>query len=443
MFRISALGRQRRGLHVAFPIGLAMAALGFSQAHAQTTTCVLSSPVTSWRLGASGNWGKASNWTPGVVPNSASTNVCITDEGPSTVTLNVNATIKSLQLANGVTPTGGNSLVISPNTTLTVAGTQIIDGGAIDITAGGGQNAVLKITNNVTTFADPLHYFVPGAAITLSSGSGGGIAMINGAGYTLTNTGSFIQGAGVIGSDGMNFVNDWELLANTPGGELDVGSGGGSFTNGYFVEVAAGSTLKVTADTMGFNQIGGETQVYGELIVPHGFNNEATTTGVYNGKGVLEGTGTIVGNVYNDGIFAGALTIDGDLTMGSESETDVYVSSPGGPALFEINGMATLDGLLDATISGVDNGVAVRVMDFSGSTGDFTAVDYEGNNCTPDGKDLWQCAKGYLLEEKFVAGGLDLIPLGTPEPAAWAMMLVGLTAIGAALRCRRRGALST
>jgi hypothetical protein len=62
--------------------------------------CTLTGTVSTW-TDANGVWSTPGNWNNGE-PNSASTSACITD-GTSTVTLDVSATIASLQLATGNT----------------------------------------------------------------------------------------------------------------------------------------------------------------------------------------------------------------------------------------------------------------------------------------------------------------------------------------------------
>lgn len=435
MSRRRLLNVTRRGLSAAVPVGVALAGLGLSSSPA-AAACALPSAVM-WTGSASTLWGAGANWTGGVYPNSASTNVCITG-GTTTVALDVDATVDNLQ--NSSTHT----LSMDPGTQLSVAGSKVINSGNFDITAGNGKNTVLSIDDDVT-LSGGATLGLPGANVTLGSTSGGGAAYIDGAGHTFTNYDLVVQGAGVIGDDGMNFINGpvGVLYANTPGGLLDVGAGGGSFTNRFIVKVFAGSTLRVTADSKGLDQIGGETVVNGQLIAPHGFINAKTSNGVFNGQGVIAGTGTIVGNVVNDGYIGasggipdGVLTITGSLVQGPDSHTAVEYYGPTSFNQLDIGGAVTLDGALD--VAAIPIGTTDRVMNFGSSTGDFTSVVYQFHTCTAAGTDQWLCGKGFYLQEAFVGGtGLDLIAHGVPEPATWTTMLIGLGALGAALRGRR------
>jgi fibronectin-binding autotransporter adhesin len=442
-------GALRRRFIVVAPIGLALSIVGVSAGSA-SAACTLSSPV-SW-TGASGAWTTGSNWSGGTYPNSAATNACITTSASDTITLGSNATVGNLQTGPA------DTLTIGPGGHLTVAGTQYVGSGNLKISAGGGQDAILSISNNVMLSGHVLSTGVLPTTITLSSGSGGGTAYIRGAGHTLTSYDNVIQGAGVIGDDGMNFVNGIpgnvnsfaELLVNTPGGVMDVNSGGGSFKNGGFVEVFQGSTLKVTADSNGYDQIGGYTEVDGLLIAPNGVDNAFTTSGRSNGQGELSGIGTIVGNVYNDGIIApggpyvtgSVLTITGNLTLGRNSNLAVVLNgvSPGQFSQLAISGAASLSGDIDINgyTPGPNSVDAYQIMDFASSTGDFGGINFLGNPCTASGADLWLCAKGLYFEEKFDSAGLELIALGAPEPSTWALLTVGLGGLGAILRRRRR-----
>src|SRR3974390_523331 len=92
--------KTRRSLFVAKTLTLAalvLAVMALSQP-AALAQCTLTSPDT-WSHGSSSNWNNGGNWSGGV-PNSSSTNVCITD-GSSAVTLDLNASVASLQLASG------------------------------------------------------------------------------------------------------------------------------------------------------------------------------------------------------------------------------------------------------------------------------------------------------------------------------------------------------
>lgn len=421
-------------------------ALGFVLAGAGPVAaqpCGLSLPIT-WTLGANGNWGVGSNWSGGVYPNSAGANACV-DDGTSTVALDVGAVVGGLQLAPG------NALTIGPGQSLTVAGPRIIDSGTINLTAGSGKDAILSISGDVSLSGRSLPTGIVPSSVTLTSGAGGGLASIRGAGHTLTNVDNLIEGSGTIGDDGLNLVNGTvglggngpgEINANSPGGVLTIGSGGGSFVNAWGVEVAAGSTLEVIADKNGFDQIGGFTRVDGTLIAPNGFINAATTHGVLNGQGLIAGHGTIVGNVVNSGIMdpsyfdgaSGSLTITGDYSLLSEAH--FYVEQAVGGEL-DVNGQASLDGALD--LSGSTG--QYRIVNYDSYSGNFAAINYNSADCLSIGADVWSCGSSFLARETFGTTGLTVDITGIPEPATWAMMLAGFAGMRlAGRRAWRRAA---
>ena len=92
---------------------------------ASATTCT--GTTTNW-LGGTGNWSDATKWSTGVVPNSTSVNVCIDNGNPvaSQVTLDISASVGNLTID------ANDSLIISNNTALTVAG-NISNAGQISV----------------------------------------------------------------------------------------------------------------------------------------------------------------------------------------------------------------------------------------------------------------------------------------------------------------------
>ena len=112
-----------------------------------------------------------------------------------------------------------------------------------------------------------------GGTVTLGAG-GTNNGYLRGSGVTLTNQDNTIQGSGGIGdSGGLNFVNGPNGTLAPSGGAIQVGAGGGAFTNQGTVLLASGTGLTVYADSNGFNQVQGSigspvTQVDGTLSTP-------------------------------------------------------------------------------------------------------------------------------------------------------------------------------
>jgi hypothetical protein len=284
---------------------------------------------------------------------------------------------------------------------------------------------------------------------------GGGSSFLRGSGVTLTNVDNTIQGAGSIGDLGaLGFVNKaaGTLFAN--GGSLNVGAAGGSFLNNGTVKVAAGATLSVTGDASGYvqNQVGGTTpitKVDGSLIAPRGMNILA---------GLLEGTGSITGNVISSGMVhpgdsPGILTIIGDYTQTASGIFDITLAGLTAGTDYsqlDVTGSATLNGTFDVTLSQAFNNIAVgeafAIMLFANSSGDFSSFELNGSSCSSGGTDLWNCANGFEFGEKFVAGNrLDLVvdsvgPNATPLPPSWTMLLAGLAFFGFMAFRQKQGA---
>jgi hypothetical protein len=283
--------------------GVLLLALAVPTAFAQ---CTLTSPDT-WSLGANGSWTTSGNWSGGT-PTS-STNACITD-GTSTVDLGPGLTgnVASLQLASG------NILNITLNSDLIVSGTQVINGGQINIDGGSGTNSLLIVNNNVTLSG--------GGTLTLNTASGGGNAYIDQAagGLTLTNQ-STIDGAGIIGNNGLALNNSGTVNANQSGQVLYLSGVSSNNTNSGLMEATNGGVLNVNSST--YNNAGGTfkattggtVNLYGNVVIQGG-----TLT---NSGGAF--LGTVAGNsVFLDGSTAsGAVTLHGTYT--SQLNTNTYV----------------------------------------------------------------------------------------------------------------------
>jgi hypothetical protein len=166
--------------------------------------CTLTGTLSTWALGANGNWSTpATNWSPSGAPNSSSNNVCITD-GTSTVTLDTSPSIASLQLASGNTLNVGNN-------DFSVYGPQIINAGQINLNAGSGDSVLILYGN--TTLSGT-------GVLTLSANTAGNAIIEQGtSGLTLTNQ-STIQGEGIIGNNGLALINSGTINANSTGGSL-------------------------------------------------------------------------------------------------------------------------------------------------------------------------------------------------------------------------------
>jgi hypothetical protein len=154
------------------------------------------------------------------------------------------------------------------NATTDLLGT-INNQGNLLVNGGSGANGTLVIdTANVT--------LTGGGTVTLSTAGGGGNAVIYqvAGGYVLENFNNTIQGAAIIGNNGLSLLNDigGTVLANAPGQTLLFQTAGTVTNNGTF-QADAGSTLwlqSVTSFTnfSGNTLTGGTYNVYGTTSSP-------------------------------------------------------------------------------------------------------------------------------------------------------------------------------
>ncbi len=194
--------------------------------------------------------------------------------------------------------------------------------GNIQLNGGSGNNSSLILYGNTTLQG--------GGTLIISTGGGGGSAYIQQAvgGLTLTNVDNTIQGAGIIGNNGLTLVNQAKgaILANVSGQTLTL-NGGGNITNNGTMSAQNGGTLvlnnavqnngtvsalinsAVYVNSTYTQATGGQTVVNGSLF--------ASNLGI--GAGILSGTGTVFGNVtvsgtgtVHPGNSPGVLTISGN-----------------------------------------------------------------------------------------------------------------------------------
>lgn len=95
-------------------------------------------------------------------------------------------------------PSGSTYTTAGGNDVTNILGT-ITNNDTFLLTGGGGANATVNLGANTTLSG--------GGKVTLSTAGGGGNAVLQGNGFTLTNTNNTIQGAGIIGNGSLAVVN--------------------------------------------------------------------------------------------------------------------------------------------------------------------------------------------------------------------------------------------
>jgi len=261
-----------------------------------------------------------------------------------------------------------NELDVGLNSILSVFGSAIANDGIITVTAGSATNSSLQLNNNVT---------LSGAGVlSLSYGDHNGNAFIEetGGSFTLTNSGSTIQGNGVIGNGGLTLVNTAGGLinANVSAQSLTLDGSGGitnagtlEATNGGILQISSdiantGGTISATTGTVDVSAkvTGGTLSSGSGLLQTAGSATLASVTispaSTYTGS--FGTTTTIMGTITNEGAFqllAGSAT-NTFLTLGANT------SLVGGGAITlnsgDTNGFVYVgEASAGITLSNVDN----------------------------------------------------------------------------------------
>jgi len=186
------------------------------------------------------------------------------------------------------------------NSTTYLLGT-INNHGNILVNGGSGNNTVLLIDSANVMLQG-------GGTVTLVTNAGGGSAYIyqSGGPLTLENVDNTIQGAGIIGNNGLSLQNDagGTVLANAAGQTLSI-TGAGTVTNNGTFQANSGSTLLVGTVTSftnfsGNTLTGGTYNVYGTTSSPGTLQiNPLGTTG---GE-IVNNAATILLNGPNSNFF--------------------------------------------------------------------------------------------------------------------------------------------
>ena len=152
------------------------------------------------------------------------------------------------------------------------------------VNGGAGANSIVMIDTNVTLQG--------GGTVTLSTASGGGAAVLEQAvgGLTLTNVNNTIQGAGVIGNNGMSLVNQATVNANVSGQTLILEGMSGGLTNTGILEASNGGILQINGVTV--NNAGGGTITANAGSTVQLFGNTVIQGGVLTNNGSFFGTPT-------------------------------------------------------------------------------------------------------------------------------------------------------
>ncbi|CAN0290951.1 unnamed protein product, partial [Discosporangium mesarthrocarpum] len=291
-------------------------------------------PITSnWTPGNAGNWSggaaaDAANWSHSSAPatttfpnNTGGDTFTVNIDnggGPaSSVNLNVNATIDTLNVSSGDTLNINNNIILrfAPNATVTNNGsinvnsgnnvTGLIFTGASSLTGSGtvtlGNNAANLLRNNA-----PADVLAHGASHTIQ-GAGNilqGIGGLDNAGTILAN-----QGAPLTIDPGLLPVNNTGTLGAAAGGTLLLGSGDFNNAGGSIEADGPGSSVTLTTSSITVNG--------GSFTTTNGAQIRSAVTGAQlNGVTFTNGTHVVLNNDHDLRILNG-LTNNGTISMNS------------------------------------------------------------------------------------------------------------------------------
>jgi PEP-CTERM motif-containing protein len=327
-------------------LALSSAAVGYGQS-------------TIWITSGAGNFVTAGNWTNGVPNNSINASITNGTSGtPTDVMLSgAPGSVQDLTLSSF------NTLDLGLNSSLSVAGTSITNNGALNVTAGSGNNTFLELTNNVVLSGT--------GALTLSYGDHNGNAYVeqSGGSYSLTNSASTIQGDGIIGNGSLTFVNSagGTVNANVSSQSLTM-NGTGGISNAGLLEASGGGILVLSSNVA--NTGGNITASSGTV------NVSATITGGTlntSGTGVVQTSAsaeldavTIASSSTYTGSLGTTTALDGAIT---NNGTLQLISGSGNNTFLYIDSNTTLQGGGTVTLN-------------SGDTNGFVYVQENGSNLT-------------------------------------------------------------
>lgn len=285
-------------------------------------------------------------------------NTCITNGTVGTPTV-VNLT-NTVGQVNSLQVGANNTLNVGNNSELFVNGTQIINNGAINVSAA-ANNAIL-VLNSSTTLSGA-------GALTLStSGAGGAFIQQGVGGVTLTNQ-STIQGAGVIGNGGLALGNSGLVDANTSGQTLFL-NGSGGVTNTGTLQASGGGILDLQSGTTNtganITASGAGSTVNFQTAITGGTLNSSsggTLQTITNGVATLNSVTISSGSTYTTGnntdlFISGTLTNNGNLN----------VSSAANNSILGLNSSTTLTGGGTVTLSQSGAGSAIIQQQVGGLT---------------------------------------------------------------------------
>jgi hypothetical protein len=291
--------------------------------------------------------------------------------------------------------------------------------------------------------------------------SGGGTITLNNAGSflsgfngneTLVNRDNLIQGQGFI-RDLASFQNQGTVLANVLGGTLAITNA--PTTNSGTFQVNGGSTLQVngsfsTSGTVNIGAVGDTSASLFQVTGLHDYVQNSGITSLWSAHstlavaanqsvniegGLLQGFGTVQGNLINSGTVhpgdgPGLLSVTGNYTQNAGGLLDIAIggrTAGSEYSVLSVSGLASLSGMLDVSlVNGFSpvTGDLFVILTSGGLSGEFTDSTIQLGNITFT---VEYSPTGYAND---VVLETQVAPPAVPEPASWLIFGAGAAAMG-------------
>jgi hypothetical protein len=275
-----------------------------------------------------------------------------------------------------------------------------------------------------------------GATLNLSTAAGKTIS-----GASFVNEGTVNWSGGTVGiNGGVSAVNKGLWEATSDNTLSSTGGPATSFVNEGTFRKSAGTGVTTISPGVGltFSNTGLMEVLSGTIQVPNGWTN----------NGTLAGTGTIqtLSTLTNAGTVApgaigstGTLTVVGNYAQSAAGTLAIQLASSSAFDLLNITGTAALNGTLALSCvlsCAIATGDSFVILDSTGIlSGTFANITLAG--FLPDfDYGLEYDTVGRLVRLNVLSAGTPVGPPPIPEPATWAMMILGFGLVGASVRRR-------
>ncbi|MGI9516225.1 MAG: beta strand repeat-containing protein [Pirellulaceae bacterium] len=290
--------------------GFFLVAIVFAIAFAFSTSECTAQITVTWS-GGTGDWSNSLKWSPNGVPNNAGSTYDVEIDGglagASTVTLDQNATIDTLDVSTG------DELMIDNGNTLNIAQGTVINDGTITIGGTNGDTGLIvsdgsQISGSGIINLTSQAYSVLGSAV-------------DGESFTVGSNQS-ITGQGRVGLDQSAIINNGTIEATTGTLRVDPGTGG-VINNGF---LRSSGTAALVLNDGAWDNTGG--------TIDAGDGSTVNLNGAIITGGILSSSGT--GKIRVDGFnfgtnggLAGTITNNSTFEVGGTNSTTTLTMGNG------------------------------------------------------------------------------------------------------------------